>query len=250
MIIYGSREATLPGRQFEDGFCTHCGQKGSIHATVYSRHAHLFWIPFFPYSKRIEIHCTNCGQAYHLHEINQPLQSEIEAFYRKKKAPLWQWTGLLLIAASIIINIVNTRRENSNTKSFIEAPQINDVYCIKYDNGYSLMYIDDIEEDSIFFISSDYYCTSFSDAKKLHQPQYYESDVVYGFSREELNALFYEEKSIKNIWRNLPYSHKELKINSTEIKENPLTIDTYEEEEEESEDEEEENRNENENNVN
>ncbi|MDR2916306.1 MAG: hypothetical protein LBV74_16020 [Tannerella sp.] len=223
MIIVGNREVQLQSKNFEEGFCTNCGQKGSICSAVFSKYAHVMWVPFFPYSKRKVIWCNNCGKELSINEISSVLQPKINEFYRKQRTPLWQWLGLLLICASLATGIAAKIKENKDTKVYIEFPEVNDVYCIKYDEGYSLMYIAEIQDDSIFFITSDYTILRYSSVKKLHQPELYESDSYYSFSKDELNELFYEDKFIKTIWRNLPYSNKkDLKLRDVDIKENSL----------------------------
>jgi len=232
MIIYGRRDVTLQSTSFDDHFCTNCGQKGSICCTVFSRHAHIFWIPLFPYSKRLVIWCNNCNKEFQINELTPQLRSEIVEFHRKCRAPLWQWVGLALIACSILLNILNVVTENNNTKKYFESPEVNDVYCINYDDEYSLMFIDEIRDDSVFFIYNEYTYSTISKVKNLHKLNYYDLDVVYGYSREELNELYYEDKFIKKIWRSLPYSTSKVKIKESK------TINNYSDDEDDDSDDE------------
>jgi len=232
MIIYGTRDVTLQSTSFEDHFCTNCGQKGTICCTVFSRHAHIFWIPLFPYSKRLVIWCNNCKKEFHINELSPQLRSEIVEFHRKCRAPLWQWVGLALIAASVLIGITNGITENKNTKKYFDSPEINDVYCVKYDDGYSLMFIDEIRDDSIFFIHNEYTYSTMTKVKNLHKLNYYDLDEVYGYSREELNELYHEEKFIKKIWRSLPYSTANVKIKESKTIDNSIDDEDFESEEE------------------
>jgi hypothetical protein len=192
------------------------------------------WIPLFPYSKRMAIWCDNCGTEFQLQEIAPQLQPQVKEFYRRRKAPFWQWVGLLLIMASMVSGIISGICENKNTKTYFESPEINDVYCVKYDTReYSLMYIEDIREDSVYFIVNDYTTKKSSSVTKLHRPDFYETDVVYGFSRYELNDMFYEEKSITQIWRNLKYSREKTKLREPDIQEGIIPLTDEEEDEEE-----------------
>ena len=215
MIIYGSRETTLKTKNFEEHDCTNCGQKGTICCTGFSRHAHIFWIPLFPYYKRKVVWCSNCEEEFRMDELSPELQAEVKEFSRKNKTPFWQWVGLLLITVSIVTALIDGRRGVNNTEKFFNSPEINDVYCVKLDEGYSLMYICDFNEDSVFFISSDYVSSKMKDVEKLHNPKYYELDQIYGFSREELDEYYKDNDFIKKIWRNLPYSTKPAKISKS-----------------------------------
>ena len=215
MIIYGYREARLSTKVFDDGFCTHCGQQGTIACTVFSKHAHCMWIPLFPLGKRAAIWCRECGTEYKLKEVTPVLQNQISDFKRKQKAPFWQWIGLLLLLGIIASTMITGYRETRNTKRFLETPALNDVYCVKYDNAYSLMYIADIQGDSIFFLENKYTMSKQSEAIKLHRPHFYDLDSVYGYSHDELKT-YYNDKLICTIWRNLPYQTTPLNLSDDE----------------------------------
>ena len=220
MIIFGTREARLHTKTFDDGFCTQCGQKGTITCTVFSKHVHFFWIPFFPVGKREVIWCTNCGHEYNHASITAPiLQKQMVNFSRSQKAPFWQWTGLLLMIVFMGFTMISGFRETRNTQLFMESPQIGDVYCVKHDNKvYTLMSIHSIENDSVFFIANKYTMSLKSEAKQLHRDAFYDHNYLYGYSRDELKKLFYEDRSILTIWRNLPYQTKKLNLTDKERK--------------------------------
>ena len=220
MIIFGIREARLLTTVFEDKLCPQCGQEGSVACTVFSKHAHVFWIPFFPIGKRGLIWCTQCGHTFkHASEVEPTLQKQITDFKQSQKAPFWQWTGLLLMIGIMVYAMISGFLETRNTKLFIESPQVNDVYCVKYDDkAYTLMSIYSIENDSIFFIENKYTMSLESKAKQLHRNAFYDHDYIYGYSHDELKELFYEDKRILTIWRNLPYQTKQLKLTDKERK--------------------------------
>jgi hypothetical protein len=230
MIIYGYREARLQTKTFEDGFCTRCGQKGTMTCTVFSRHAHIMWIPLFPYRKRMVLWCRHCEQEFHWNEMPPALQNQLNEFRKSCKAPFWQWTGLLFLVVFIFNNILSVQRDNKRRDSYYESPQLNDVYCLKYDEGYSLMYIDEIRNDSVFFISNDYIAKKHSSAKKLHRPDFYDADTCYGYSKEELNEHYYGRKIIKDIWRNLPYNREYIEVEGLSAEEDE-DDELYEEDE-------------------
>ena len=211
MIIYGYREATLQTKVFEDDICEHCGQKGNIACTVYSRHAHVMWIPLFPIGKRKVTQCLHCGNEYNkLSEAPLNLQNQIREFSRTQKAPFWQWVGLLLFTGLILSNLFANYRETRNTKKYMEYPDYRDVYCFKYDDGYSLMYVVDFRDDSICFLDNNYVASKKSMVKDLHWMDYYNLDTIYLFSRDQLKELYYIDKLLIAIWRDLPFKNKEM----------------------------------------
>ncbi|MDR2146136.1 MAG: zinc ribbon domain-containing protein, partial [Tannerella sp.] len=218
MIIFGTREARLLTKVFDGDFCPYCGHNGTIACTVFSKHVHLFWIPFFPVGKRSVIWCTQCGHEFkHVSETAPVLQQQIANVIRSGKAPFWQWTGLLLMIALIANTLISGFRETKNTRLFMESPQVGDVYCVKYDDDYTLMSISSIENDSIFFIENKYTMSLKSRAKELHRDNFYDHDILYGYTHDELEELF-EDKSILTIWRNFPYQTKKLDLTDEERK--------------------------------
>ena len=170
------------------------------------------WIPLFPLGKRTVIWCNHCGKEYkYTRELPPVLQSQVTDFSRKQRAPFWQWVGLLLLLGFITSALIAGHRETRNTKRFLESPELNDVYCMKYNNAYLLMYIFDIQGDSIFFIENKYTMKKQSGVKKLHRPHFYDYDTVHGYSHDELKEC-YNGKLIRTIWRNLPYQTSQLNI--------------------------------------
>jgi len=239
MIIFGYREATLQTKVFEDDTCDHCGQKGNIACTVYSRHAHVMWIPLFPIGKRKVAWCQHCGKIFQLNETPPDLQNQIREFSRTQKAPFWQWIGLLLFAGLIVSTLFRGYRETSNTKKYLESPDYRDVYCLKYDKGYSLMYVVDFNEDSIYFLDNNYVASKISDAKDLHWMDYYELDTIYIYSRDQVKDLYYKDKVIKSIWRGLPFKNKEMLFEDDDEDEDEDFDDEDEDEDDQDEDEDE-----------
>lgn len=235
MIIYGYREATLKAGTFEGAVCPHCGQQGHVACAVYSRHAHIMWIPLFPIYKRMEIWCQQCGEQSQIMNYPGEIQEQMRSFKRAQKPRIWQFLGLILFVVFIGSSIISGQREKANTKKYLEAPALNDVYCFKYDNEYSLMKIAQIQEDSVFFLNNEYYTTKMSDVKKLHRANFYEQGIIYAYSMDELQEL-YDDKEIRYIWRDLAYSTEKLKIRESDAIEKS---DSVIENEDDSEDEEE-----------
>jgi len=234
MIIIGYREATLQTKVFGDGFCSNCGQQGTIACTVLSKHAHVIWIPLFPIGKRMVIRCQHCGKEFKQYgDVSPVLQEQIKAFRRTQNAPFWQWIGLQLIIGFIISALITGFHETHNTKKYLESPEYKDVYCVKYEKSYSLMYIIDIRDDSIFFADNNYTTKYESDVKKLHRPEYYDSEATYVFSHTELKDMYYVEKLILTIWRNLPYSKEFLPIEDDDDEDDYYYDDEDEDDEEE-----------------
>lgn len=165
------------------------------------------------------------------------IQDQMKAFKRSQKPRIWQFLGLILVAVFIGSAILSGQREKANTKKYLEAPALNDVYCVQEDNEYSLMTIAEIQGDSIYFMNNEYYTTQRLDVKKLHRANFYEKGVIYGYSKDELQEL-YNDKIIHNIWRDLAYSTEKLKLRDAGVREySDSELDTESNTEDEDEDE-------------
>ena len=70
MIIFGSRATHLKSEQLQSASCPNCQTKGSLTASIYGRHAHVFWIPFFPMGKTRVFECQNCHKGFKQKELN------------------------------------------------------------------------------------------------------------------------------------------------------------------------------------
>lgn len=219
MIIYGYREASLQAGTFEGAVCPHCGQQGHVAGAVFSRHAHIMFIPLFPIYKRMEIWCQDCGGQSQVGNYPTEIQTQMREFKRRQKPKIWQFLGLILIVVFIGSAIISGQREKANTGKYVENPALNDVYCLRYDdNKYSLVMIAGMEGDSIFFYNNEYHTSKMSNVKKLHRPDFYEQGIVYGYSRDEVREL-YEDKTIRYVWRDLPYNTEKIKVKEADAEE-------------------------------
>lgn len=231
MIIYGYREARLQSGTFEGATCPHCGQQGDVAGAVFSRHAHVMFIPLFPFYKRMDIWCQQCGESSQVGNYPAEIQTQMRDFKRSQKPRIWQFLGLILIAVFIVSAIISGQREKTNTGKYVEDPALEDVYCLRYDNKYSLMIVAEIQGDSIYFYSNDYHTSKKSNVKKLHRPDFYNHDVVYRYDKNELKEL-YEDKTLRSVWRNLPYSTEIIKVKEADAEEKTSEDSETENEEE------------------
>lgn len=212
LFLFGTGSTHLTSKHFEQGTCSGCGQKGHIHCSIIGKYAHVFWIPFFPYEKEVIAQCHYCKRQYVLHEMPPEVQAEITQIKRATRHPFWHWLGLILAAlfiASIIVTVIVTNKErNQNNSAYIANPQVADVYCYKYkeDNSsynYSLMRIEAIRNDSLFFADNNYGCKYSSDVPKLNIESQYDTEELIVYTLDELKELL-KSGDIVDIYRNLP----------------------------------------------
>ncbi len=95
-FLYGTSNVHV-GTTTAVAACQQCRVTGPHTISVYSRYAHLFWVPLFPFEKTGLIRCTHCLAT---HDTKAPLPSlkpALDQAVREARMPAWQWTGLGLI---------------------------------------------------------------------------------------------------------------------------------------------------------
>ena len=102
MIIYGSKSSHVNSASLRDVSCPHCETVGQMGMSVFSSYAHIFWIPLFPYSKKVYASCNHCKAGYELKEMPPELMNRCITFRNAHKSPLWQFAGLIAIGIVII----------------------------------------------------------------------------------------------------------------------------------------------------
>ncbi|NMM47409.1 zinc ribbon domain-containing protein [Marinigracilibium pacificum] len=157
MIIYGMRAAHLKSAQSKNVTCPSCGTRESTVISVFRRHAHIFWIPLFPLGKTGVSQCQHCKATLKSSEMPDNVKSEYHRLKSESKGPIWQFSGLVLIAALVVWGIFTSAADKENEALYIQSPAVNDVYYYDMGDGeYSTMKVSAIEGDSISLLLNDY----------------------------------------------------------------------------------------------
>lgn len=99
MIIFGTKTVHINSAQLNSAVCPHCGTKGSVGLSVFRKHVHVFWIPFFPLWKKVVSQCQHCKNALYYSEMPEDLQREADIVKSDTRGPLWQFAGLAIVLA-------------------------------------------------------------------------------------------------------------------------------------------------------
>jgi hypothetical protein len=164
MLIFGTRGKILGGPPVQGQSCPNCGQSNYLSFGVV-RYFHIFWIPVFPYSKKVGVECTNCKHTATGKEVPDILQDPVrpEIFSRNKTLPLF--TGSVLIAGVVAFGAYSAEQESSRDLAYIQNPVANDVYVMDFsqvfedvDEGYrfGVMRVEAVDTSTIELIVSNY----------------------------------------------------------------------------------------------
>lgn len=130
MLVFGSRvKAVFSGQQPTDVPCDSCGRL-ELRPRVFQRYAHVFWIPMFPVGKKVFFECAHCKRTLAPKEGPTSLAPFARAARRTAKTPLHLFMGLAALAVLVGFAAVQARIESRNTKEWVAAPAVGDLYVL------------------------------------------------------------------------------------------------------------------------
>ncbi len=101
MIIYGTGSKDLGEKFIPNEKCPHCGEYNKIHVHGIARYFDVFWVPIFPFSKKIEVFCHGCENEIKKQLISTSLQNKIDLEKSSFKLPVYLFSGLIVIGLII-----------------------------------------------------------------------------------------------------------------------------------------------------
>lgn len=161
MIIYGWNSKNLKQAHLENFECPSCQQKNSVLA-IFSHYAHIFWIPFFPYKKSAIVQCTSCQFTTQEKEMTPEMKAQMKQLKSAVSTPKYLFSGLIILAVGIGFIMYSSNKTVREERSYIENPQIGDVYIIKDveeegEYNHFLYRVNDIVNDSLYVAVSSFY---------------------------------------------------------------------------------------------
>ncbi|SRR5690554_4339760 len=160
MIIYGWRAKILKEAPLTNIECENCKECAS-HIGIASHYFHLFWIPCFPYAKRVVIACNYCGKVTKEKQMSPDFKSKISEIKAAAPTPKYLFSGLGILAALACFIAFSSYNTGQQQKNFLGSPMTGDIYVLK-DNEeasaykYYLMKVNGVEEDSLFVTYNSY----------------------------------------------------------------------------------------------
>lgn len=200
LIYYGSRSVHLKSEVCNHYVCPNCSTKGSVTLSLYRKHAHIYWIPMFPIGKLRFTECSNCGQVLEGKEIPEELKETFEAMKAEAKGPIWQFSGLVVIALLALFITYMIQRDNELEQEYLNSPQVGDVYQYKEELNFSTLKVIRVTNDSIFVVPNDYMTDKRTGISEIDVNENYKEENVYSLTREDIRKLF-EDKVIYDIDR-------------------------------------------------
>lgn len=189
MIIFGSGSAHLKTAPVKNSRCQNCNNQGTLSISIFRKHAHIFWIPVFPLNKTGASHCSHCQQVLKPKQMPEQLKLDYQNFKGDAKGPVWQFSGLFLMACLMGFGVYSNSKDQENTVKYLAAPVQGDVYEYRIEPGsYSSMKVMEVTTDSLYMSLNEYEISRASKIYKINKPEHYSTEV-YGVSRADLQTM-------------------------------------------------------------
>lgn len=201
MIIYGHRAVHLKTIQPNHLVCPNCGSKGTIQLSVYRRHAHVFWIPFFPIGKKGISQCQHCKHVMEVKEMPEDVRRAYNELKSESRGPIWQFTGLFLLALLFPLGAWFSSQEKKTERSYIQSPQVGDVYEYKIEsNRYSTFKVMELKQDSLVVVHNEYETDKASGTNDINKEENYDKGEWYSIPKSSIREM-YEKGEIFDVNR-------------------------------------------------
>lgn len=191
MIIYGSKAVHIKSEQSKTSICPSCGTQGSLTLQVFRRHAHIFWIPLFPIGKKGISQCQHCKNVLETKEMSESIRREYNNLKNKAKGPIWQFSGLGIIAVLIAWSSYASGEDKKLELEYIASPINGDIYEYKIEtSSYSTLKVISVSKDSVFVSPNEYEISKKSRIYRINKPENY-SELSYGISKSKLKEMYH-----------------------------------------------------------
>lgn len=199
MVIYGtSASKHLLTEALPAGTpCPSCSQSHQLRTSVFSRYAHVYWIPFFPIGKQSVTECGNCHQAWDDKTLPADLKAPVQTLKRETKVPYFHWAGAALIVVGIVAGVLFNAKDERANKAFLQSPQAGDIYTVhvagegndKDKDSYSLLKVRSVSGNSVEVVGNEYQIENNSHPlTELNKPENYSKEPTY-LTRYDLQLM-------------------------------------------------------------
>jgi hypothetical protein len=185
MIIHGhSSIETLNEKLFDN--CVSCGKNNCLELSVNQNYATVFFIPFFPTHKTVNIFCNSCYKTIKLKEATESIRLHYKNIKSKARLPLWTFSGFLLLCSFIVLAYFVGTARHKNKIHRMSNVQVGDIFGVKLnDTLFTICKFDKIMNDTLFYRMSKLEAQSEEELSSLRlQDSSQFSNVENGISRE------------------------------------------------------------------
>lgn len=194
MIIFGRKASHLASEKI-NGICSSCGQENTLHMVLIQKYAHIFWIPFIPTGRTAATQCEHCKHVMEKKEFSEDLTQSYSVL-SQKKVPLWTFSGVFVLVGLMFLLRLSGSYFDNRKADRLASPMPGDIYSVKLDDdSYTLMKVQNIVDDTLYFLLSEYEANMFTGLRKIKK----KGDEAYGTDafpilKEDIHLLYKEGK--------------------------------------------------------
>jgi hypothetical protein len=179
--------------------CPDCREEGYLDVFGYARYFHLYWIPMFSIGKSIRTNCRNCDTTFKGEKMPKAAAIYADELKKEVKIPFWHFSGIGVVVGLIFFMVSIGRNGDKLEAKYLGNPQMNDVYFMNTDDGYTYWKLINIERDTLMFHQSGLYVESIFDISDITKSPMYMGDTLK-YSSSDVKWMF-DENEIYRIER-------------------------------------------------
>jgi hypothetical protein len=197
MIIYGTNGSLRRSEPAPGLVCPACATPDRMQLSVFSRYAHIYWVPLFPYSKPVVAHCEHCQGAWAEKELPAEAAEVKQAAQLLRKhtaAPWWQWSGLAVLVVGIVWALIANNQHSRDSATFLAAPRTGDIYTVRESDTarrYSLLKVVRAQGNTVELVANEY---EVDDSHPLDELNYAEKYSKEPFTLTQLDLTLMRNK--------------------------------------------------------
>ncbi|UOQ71410.1 hypothetical protein [Hymenobacter cellulosilyticus] len=181
MIIYGTNGSHVRTEPRPGLACPACTTPDALHLSVFSRYAHIYWIPVVPYTKPAVAQCLHCQSAWALAELPAEageVKQALRTFRKETRAPWWQWSGLAALVVLAVWGFIMSQQNTRDNAAYIAAPRVGDIYTVRANDStgkaqYSLLKVVSAQGNTVELVGNDYVSDNAEPLGLLNDPEKY-----------------------------------------------------------------------------
>lgn len=180
MIIYGTKGTHLKSGKVINVNCPNCSENSTMNYSIFGKYAHVYWIPFFPYTRLTFMECNHCKMTFEERSFTDEMKTKLGREKEKSGKiffPFWMFSGVILVGALTLYGFYKSGEDEDNLKEYLKNPKKGDVYHIKLKNEhFSSIRVDSVSKDSLDVTFNDYETDLYSGIDDIDVDKNYTSD--------------------------------------------------------------------------
>lgn len=205
MIIYGTGSKNLGAKRIS-GVKSPYDETKDIEIIGVAKYAHIFWIPLFPYSKKVVAYCPGTDAEINKNDLSQKAIDRIKEAKKEMKTPVYLFAGLIILDLLIAYLSYDNYQDEQQFAKNITNVKATDVLVFKNnDNTYSFGKVSTVIEDTIYLQISNYVYEGGTPSeyrlnKEKRDVEDFYNDEIYYFLKQTIDSM-YQAGEIYDLYR-------------------------------------------------